>query len=128
VYDQRDVDGMTAAAGYRAVVAAGDRTLIGFYCVGDEALVPGIEPDDGFIDIGVGMAPGLVGNGHGKAFLQTVLDDLGGRPPTMPVRALIQSWNVRSLALARRFGFLEIGTHRCVQGGGEVDYAIVVRA
>jgi ribosomal-protein-alanine N-acetyltransferase len=127
VYDQRDVDGMTAAAGYRAVVAADDHRLIGFYCVG-EALVPGIEPDDGVIDIGVGMAPALIGNGHGTAFLEAVLDDLGGRPPTKPVRALIQSWNVRSLSLVRRCGFLEIGTHRCVQGAGEVDYVIVVRA
>jgi ribosomal-protein-alanine N-acetyltransferase len=128
VYDQHDIDGMTAAVGYRAIVAADDRRLIGFYCVGDEALVPGIDADDGVIDIGVGMAPDLVGSGHGNAFLQAVLGDLGDRLQTKPVRAVIQSWNVRSLALARRLGFVEIGTHRCVQEGGEIDYVIVVRA
>jgi RimJ/RimL family protein N-acetyltransferase len=127
VYDQRDGDGMTAAAGYRAVIAADDGRLIGFYCVGCEALVPGVEPDDEVVDFGVGMSPTFVGNGRGNAFLQAVLDDLGRQQQAKPVRALIQAWNVRSLSLARRFGFLEVGTHRCVQGGKEIDYTVVVR-
>jgi ribosomal-protein-alanine N-acetyltransferase len=127
VYDQRDGDGMTVAAGYRAVVAADDGRLIGFYCVGGEALVPGVEPDDEVVDIGVGMSPVFVGNGRGNAFLQAVLDDLGRQQQTKPVRALIQAWNARSLSLARRFGFLEVGTHRCVQGGEAIDYTVVVR-
>jgi ribosomal-protein-alanine N-acetyltransferase len=127
VYDQRDGDGMTAAAGYRAVIAADDGRLIGFYCVGCEALVPGVEPDDEVVDFGVGMSPTFVGNGRGNAFLQAVLDDLGRQQQAKPVRALIQAWNVRSLSLARRFGFLEVGTHRCVQDGKEIDYTVVVR-
>jgi [ribosomal protein S18]-alanine N-acetyltransferase len=127
VYDQRDGDGMTAATGYRAVVAADDGRLIGFYCVGGEALVPGVEPDAEVVDLGVGMAPVYAGNGRGNAFLQAVLDDLGRQLRAKPVRALIQTWNVRSLSLARRFGFLEVGTHRCVQDGSEIDYTVVVR-
>jgi RimJ/RimL family protein N-acetyltransferase len=101
VYDLEDGDGMTAAGGYRAVVAADDGRLIGFYCVGGEALVPGVEPDDEIVDLGVGMAPVFVGNGRGTTFLHAVLDDLGRQQPAKPVRALIQSWNVRSLSLAR---------------------------
>jgi [ribosomal protein S18]-alanine N-acetyltransferase len=127
VYDQRDGDGMTAAGGYRAVVAADDGRLIGFYCVGGEALVPGVEPDAEVVDLGVGMAPVYAGNGRGNAFLQAVLDDLGRQLRAKPVRALIQTWNGRSLSLARRFGFLEVGTHRCVQDGSEIDYTVVVR-
>jgi ribosomal-protein-alanine N-acetyltransferase len=118
---------MTAAAGYRAVVAADDGRLIGFYCVGGEALVPGVGPDAEVVDLGVGMAPVYAGNGRGNAFLQAVLDDLGRQLRAKPVRALIQTWNVRSLSLARRFGFLEVGTHRCVQDGSEIDYTVVVR-
>jgi ribosomal-protein-alanine N-acetyltransferase len=98
VYDQRDVDGMTAAAGYRAVVAADDGRLIGLYCVGGEALVPGVEPDAEIVDLGVGMAPVYAGDGRGNAFLQAVLDDLGRQLRAKPVRALIQTWNVRSLS------------------------------
>jgi L-amino acid N-acyltransferase YncA len=73
------------------------------------------------------MSPTFVGNGRGNAFLQAVLDDLGRQQQAKPVRALIQAWNVRSLSLARRFGFLEVGTHRCVQDGKEIDYTVVVR-
>lgn len=132
IYDQSDgnhVTGadVTEAAGYRAVVAAADETIVGFYCVGGEALVPGVESDDDVVDLGVGMAPAFVGAGRGNAFLQAVLDDVGRGLPAQPVRALIQSWNVRSLSLARRLGFVETGTHRCVQDGNEIDYTIVVR-
>jgi len=132
VYDRRDgnhVKGadVTEAACYRAVVAADDGTLVGFYCVGGEALVPGVESDDDVVDLGVGMAPAFVGAGRGNAFLQAVLDDVGQELPTKPIRALIQSWNVRSLSLARRLGFVEMGTHQCVQDGNEIDYTIVVR-
>jgi ribosomal-protein-alanine N-acetyltransferase len=132
VYDQNDGnhmagDDVTEAAGYRAVAAADDGTLVGFYCVGVEALVPGVESDDEMIDLGVGMAPEFVGGGRGNAFLQAVLDDIGHQLPAKPVRALIQSWNVRSRSMARRLGFVESGTHRCVQDGNEIDYTIVVR-
>jgi RimJ/RimL family protein N-acetyltransferase len=112
VYDQHDGNNVTGAdateaVGYRAVVAADDGTLVGFYCVG--------------------MAPAFVGAGRGNAFLQAVLDDVGQDLPAKPVRSLIQSWNVRSLSLARRLGFVETGTHWCVQDGNEIDYTIVVR-
>jgi RimJ/RimL family protein N-acetyltransferase len=132
IYDQSDgnhVTGadVTAAESYRAVVAADAGTLVGFYCVGSEALVPGVESDDDVVDLGVGMAPAFVGAGRGNAFLQAVLDDVGQELPAKPVRALIQSWNVRSLSLARRLGFVETGTHRCVQDGNDIDYTIVVR-
>jgi ribosomal-protein-alanine N-acetyltransferase len=132
IYDQHDghdmTDGVrTEAAGYRAVVAADDGRLVGFYCVGGEALVSGVESDDEVIDLGVGMAPAFVGDGRGNAFLQAVLDDLGRELSAKPIRAFIQSWNVRSLSLARRFGFVEAGAHGCVQDGTEVDYTIVVR-
>lgn len=132
VYDQLDGNhvigaDVTQAAGYRAVIDADDGTLVGFYCVGGEALVPGVEVDDDVVDLGVGMAPAFVGAGRGNAFLQAVLDDVGHDLPAKPVRALIQSWNVRSLSLARRLGFVETGTHRCVQNGNEIDYTIVVR-
>jgi RimJ/RimL family protein N-acetyltransferase len=132
IYDQSDGNQMAAADvtevdGHRAIVAVDDGTLVGFYCVGIEALVPGVESDDEMIDLGVGMAPEFVGDGRGTAFLQAVLDDLGRVLPAKPVRALIQTWNARSLSLARRFRFAEAGIHRCVQDGNQVDYTIVVR-
>lgn len=102
IYDQNEGnhmagDDVAEAAGYRAIVAADDGT------------------------------PVFVGDGHGSAFLRTVLDDVVRELPGKPIRALIQSWNTRSLSLARRFGFVEAGIHRCAQDGDEVDYTMVIR-
>ena len=127
VYDQRDDDPATDAEERRAVVAAGDGSLVGFYCVGADARVPGLAADDGLIDLGVGMAPELVGMGHGERFAQTVLDDLRSRFPAAPLRAVIQEWNTRSLALARRLGFAPAGRHRLRQGVDDVTYVVLIR-
>jgi RimJ/RimL family protein N-acetyltransferase len=40
---------------------------------------------------------------------------------------VVQAWNSRSLALARRLGFIASGAHRCRQNGGEVTYTLLIR-
>jgi ribosomal-protein-alanine N-acetyltransferase len=127
VYDQRADDAAVDAFGRRAVVSADDGRLIGFYCVGADARVPGLVADAAVVDLGLGMAPELVGQGHGVQFAQTVLDDVGRRLLPTPLRAVIQTWNTRSLALARRLGFTAAGNHRCRQDDGEVTYAVLIR-
>jgi ribosomal-protein-alanine N-acetyltransferase len=44
------------------------------------------------------------------------------------LRAVVQSWNERSLRLTRSLGFAETGTHRCHQEGREVDYTVLTMA
>ena len=114
-------------AGYRAVVSNVDGELIGFYCIGLAARVPGIEPDDAVVDLGIGMTPGWVGRGHGADFARAVLDDIRRDHPGMVIRAVIQSWNRRSVRLAQRLGFVATGTHRCFQDGREVEYTVLVQ-
>jgi [ribosomal protein S18]-alanine N-acetyltransferase len=127
VYDPRPGDDpVSEAAGYAAVVD-GDGTLVGFCCVGQEARVPGLAEADGVLDIGVGMRPDLVGHGLGREFGAAVLEHLGGRFGDRPLRAAVQSWNERSLRLARGLGFRPVGVHRCVQDGREVSYDLLIR-
>ena len=128
VYNLReDADRLEPANGYRAVVSAVDGDLVGFYCVGREARVPGIAPRDNVIDVGVGMNPALIGRGHGYGFVSAVLADIRRDRPGAPIRAVIQTWNQRSLRLARRLGFVAAGPHRCIQDGRVVDYTVLVQ-
>jgi RimJ/RimL family protein N-acetyltransferase len=125
VYDQRADH--PPANGRRAIVSAADGRLVGFYCLGDDARVPGLVADESVVDLGVGMAPEFVGRGHGEEFALTVLDDVRRRFPATSVRAVVQAWTSRSLALARRLGFIASGAHRCRQNGGEVTYTLLIR-
>jgi L-amino acid N-acyltransferase YncA len=55
-----------------------------------------------------------------------VLADLRRDHPTAVVRAVVQSWNTRSLRLLRTLGFLESGRHVCVQNSRPVEYVVVL--
>jgi [ribosomal protein S18]-alanine N-acetyltransferase len=126
-YDSQPGDeAISAQAGFHAVVDDAG-SLVGFVCIGQEARVLGLAAEDGITDIGVGMRPDLVGRGLGSAFGAVVLDHVHELCGDGPLRVVVQSWNERSLRLARRLGFRETGTHRCEQGGQEVSYTILLR-
>lgn len=126
VYDSRPGDGLLSAAdGYHAVADEAG-SLVGFLCLGQEARVPGLAADENVVDVGVGMRPDLVGHGLGPAFGAAVLDYVRGRRGDLPLRAVVQSWNERSLRLTRRLGFRVNGTHSCIQDGREVSYTVLV--
>lgn len=103
---------------YSAIVDASD-VLHGFFCVGPAARVPGLEPDPRYVDIGIGLDPAIVGIGRGAAVGRLVMRHLGS---DQRLRAVVQSWNERSLRLARRLGFSETG----VREAGGVLYAVLV--
>ncbi|MGW1742366.1 GNAT family N-acetyltransferase [Nocardia sp. NPDC001965] len=111
---------------YLAVAAADDDSLIGFYCTGVEARVPGLPAEFGVVDLGAGLDPVWVGKGYGAGFGSAVLTELRRTHPTSVVRAVVQSWNVRSLRLLRNLGFLESGRHTCVQNGRSVEYVVAL--
>ena len=126
VYNSRPGELLSAEAGYQAV-ADETGTLVGFVCLGQEARVPGLAEAEGTVDIGVGMRPDLVGQGLGRAFGAAVLAYVAHWCGEASLRAVIQSWNQRSLRMARGLGFREVGSHRCVQDGSEVSYTVLVR-
>lgn len=128
-YDDRwavyDSDGpLDPELGYWAVVEGSreNERLVGFGCLGEDARVPGLPEADGVLDVGVGMRPDLVGQGRGPEFAATVLDFAHARGATR-LRAVVQDWNIRSLRLVERLGFVRVGTHDV----GDVTFVVVER-
>src|SRR3954451_6546180 len=72
------------------------------------------------LDVGIGMNRELVGR-------ETVLNCLAAHHPGVTLRAVVQSWNERSLRLTRRLGFQCTGELVVVQGDRPVSYRIVRR-
>jgi [ribosomal protein S18]-alanine N-acetyltransferase len=86
-----------------------DGGLVGFGCVGAEARVPGVEAEDGTVDVGYGMRPDLVGQGHGREFVGAILAHVADRHPAARLRMSILRWNARSRRVAEAHGFRVVG-------------------
>lgn len=114
--------------GYLAVAGRDGGPLVGYCCGGAEARVPGLAEDPAHLDVGVGMDPRWVGRGHGSTFGATVLTFLRKQADGRGLRAVVQTWNHRSLRLTARLGFTPSGTHTCIQDGRPVEYTVVTLA
>ena len=93
---------------------------------GVEARVPGLHEEPGVLDIGVGMDPAWVGQGHGPAFAGAVLRHYREMVGTDRLRAVVQDWNERSLRLVRSLGFVDVGEHVADHGGWVISYRVLV--
>ncbi len=128
-YDGRagDVGLLSSANGYHAIAEQGAGTFLGFFCVGAEARVPGLAEQPGVVDVGVGLDPTIIGRGRGASIGRPVLEWVERRYPGLQQRAVVQSWNQRSLRLSRRLGFELTGHHEVRQGGVPLDYLVLRR-
>jgi RimJ/RimL family protein N-acetyltransferase len=95
----------TQDQGIWAVEDAGE--LVGSCCFGSEARVPGVEAEEGTLDIGYGLRPDLVGLGNGRAFVEAILASGTERFAPERLRLLILDWNMRSRKVAEACGFIE---------------------
>jgi RimJ/RimL family protein N-acetyltransferase len=118
--------GMSSEAGYLAVAGVDNDLLVGYCCSGVEARASGLLEESGVLDIGAGMHPTWVGQGHGMRFGATVLAYYREAVGARRLRAVVQSWNERSLRLTRILGFSVAGVHACEQNGVLVEYFVVV--
>lgn len=122
VYDLAPDEAPTAEEGYLGVYAGEE--LIGFFCTGEEARVPGLAATAGITDLGVGMAPNRTGAGRGAAFARAVIDHLRAGGATR-VRVVVQAWNARSLHLSTGLGLERTGTVVVEQARDEVEYVVL---
>ena len=128
VYDSSpESDLFTTEAGYLAVVGSGN-SLVGFACSGVEARVPGLIERVETLDVGFGMNPVFVGQGHGAEFGAAVMNYFQEGTEANQLRVVVQSWNERSLSLARNLKFEEVGIHECDQNGSLVMYTLLLKS
>ena len=120
-------DLFTTEAGYLAVIGSGN-ILVGFACSGVEARVPGLKEAVDTLDVGLGMNPIFVGKRRGAEFGVAVVSYFQENTNASYLRVVVQSWNERSLNLARNLGFKESGNHECDQNGSFVAYTVLLRA
>jgi len=124
--DERESDSVSLMLdprnGFYAV--RGPLGLVGFCSFGADARVPGGTYDDEALDVGAGMDPTFVGNGHGRSFLDAVVTYATFRMKAAALRVTIASWNERALCAARNVGFHPAATF---QSTGGIDFTILTR-
>jgi RimJ/RimL family protein N-acetyltransferase len=84
--------------------------VLGYFCLGVDARVPGWAYDENALDLGLGLRPDLTGRGQGTAFLRAVLSHIAEQQPGAVLRATIASWNQRAIRMCRNAGFHAAGT------------------
>ncbi|WP_337102791.1 GNAT family N-acetyltransferase [Paenibacillus sp. YIM B09110] len=112
-YDIADSPGVISEltdGSYYSVKTADEGELIGFFCLGPHAQVPGgqiagLYGGDGIIDIGIGLRPDLVGQGRGSAFLAAVTDYTVGTFRPRRLRLSVATFNRRAIALYTKAGY-----------------------
>ena len=67
------------------------------------------HPEDGVVEIGIGLRPDLCGRGLGERFLRNELDYAREQFHPRTFRLYVASWNARAIALYERIGFREVG-------------------
>lgn len=128
VYDSSPKNDLfTTEAGYLAVVGS-EEILVGFACSGVEARVPGLSEAADTLDVGLGMNPIFVGQKRGLEFGAAIVTYFQENTSAGYLRVAVQSWNERSLNLARNLGFKEIGIHECDQNDSFVAYTLLLKA
>lgn len=90
--------------------------LVGYGSLGSEAQVPGgTYPDDNStVDLGIGLRPSLVGQGHGASALEALAAEACAGGSVLRLRVTVAAENRRASALVAKLGFR--ATHRFTRG------------
>lgn len=112
--------------GYYAVRS--DDELVGFFCFGPGGQLPSFDyPDDGSLDVGLGLRPDLTGRGLGLEFLLAGLQ-FGRRHFALAgFRLAVATFNERAIQVYERAGFrrVEVFTHHT--NGGAYPFLLMTR-
>ncbi|KFM99824.1 N-acetyltransferase [Bacillus clarus] len=84
--------------------------LIGYFCFGENAQVPGgreanLYVGEDVVDIGLGMKPELTGKGMGKSFFQAGIAFTAKEFNSKMFRLSVATFNKRAIALYKNIGF-----------------------
>lgn len=107
---------------YHAILKDGE--LVGFFCAGPDARVPGGNYDGDALDIGLGLRPDLVGQGLGLGVVKAILRFARERFSPAAFRLTVATSNRRAIRVYERAGF----EWECLfEGEGGAEFAQMVR-
>lgn len=87
-----------------------DGSVVGFCCFGEDARVPGLDEEQGVLDIGAGLRPDLTGIGLGGPFLREACRFGGDLYDPERLRVAVAAFNQRAQMVAHALGFEREGT------------------
>ncbi|MFP7169940.1 GNAT family protein [Terribacillus sp. 7520-G] len=85
-------------------------SLLGYFCFGEDARVPGGDySDPSYLDIGIGMAPEMTGQGRGGKFFAEIQRWIEANTQKNRFRLTVALFNERAIRLYEKSGFRETG-------------------
>lgn len=127
--DESEIESMLD--GYHFAVRSAREGLVGFFCFGLSAQVPGgrargIYGGKRVLDIGLGMRPDLTGKGFGQSFVQAGIDFATARWLLTALRLTVASDNHRAITVYERLGFSVIDSITTRAPQGLQDYLLML--
>jgi RimJ/RimL family protein N-acetyltransferase len=101
--------------------------MIGFFCLGPDARVPGGTYDESHLDLGLGLRPDLTGCGHGHIYLNAVLHFISAQMPSSRLRSTVAAWNQRAIRLCQRASFRVSERFITQHGVSQQEYVVLVK-
>ena len=102
-------------------------TLAGFACFSDDAQVIGGEYPEDALDLGLGLAPPLVGQGLGRPLAEAVMAHATTRFAPALLRVTVAESNLPALRLFYGLGFAEARRFHGRTRAGEQGFVVLVR-
>lgn len=102
--------------------------LAAFCCYGEEAQVPGGDYDEEAIDLGLGLRPDLLGRGLSGMIFEAAMANRSNEG--RPLRATVAAFNLRSLRMLEKAGFVERRSFTAdmpTVEGGRLAFIILMR-
>jgi [ribosomal protein S18]-alanine N-acetyltransferase len=118
------VAGMLDPSNRYHAVLDGRGELVGFWCFGPDARVPGDPYPEDALDVGGGLRPDLTGRGAGAAFLAAALELAQRELAPAAMRATVAAFNRRSLRACERAGLEPL---RSFEGRGGREFVVLLR-
>jgi len=103
----------------------------GYFCLGDEARVPGgytakiYDDRENVIDLGLGMHPDLTGSGLGHSFISAILDWIKNHFPIAEVRLVVATFNERAIRAYEKVGFILGNTFFTKVGNWDIPFVVM---
>ena len=127
---QKTIDWLLNGSYYAVYDETGE--LVGYYCFGKGAQVPGGNPAGAYaatdaIDIGLGMKPELTGTGMGLAFTQAGVEYAVKHFAPAAIRLSVTTFNKRAIKVYERAGFYTDKVFMSMTPDGEKEFQSMLK-